>query len=361
LKDEVARKLLEGIRKYGLENVSTLSKWIGIPVETARYMIWSELPKYNVGVGVSINLQKIGLSRWLLEFKPANKSYTELIENALKSQGLMYSSRIIPENSSHSIVATPFGEDDKLREELEILRDSGVLESYSLDELEWARYLSFDPTFYDFRTESWSFSWSDLERRREPLLTPYSKGGPIDADYKDILILKELRENVPRTLSKLSKKIKLDQHNLRYHYKNHAKQAIQGYYLKYIPHEDDDSHAIIKFVYEIANERALIEARTVACSIPFTDRIQKTERQYVWNVQCPGEFVSGLLSYVNRKFVEIPGKLRMLMIDNKSIYHGPIPAQLYDENSGKWHYYPKIALPLKKIVRGMPPDGSRKS
>jgi DNA-binding Lrp family transcriptional regulator len=361
LKDEVAHKLLEGIRKYGLENVSTLSKWIGIPVETARYMIWHELPKYNIGVGVSINLQKIGLSRWLLEFKPVNKNYTEAIENALKSQGLMYAARMIPDNSLHSIVATPFGEDSKLREEFDSLKDSGIVESYSLDELEWARYLSFDPTFYDFRTDGWNFKWSDLERRREPLLTPYAKGGPFDVDYKDILILKELRENVPRTLSKLSKKIKLDQHNLRYHYKNHAKQAIQGYYLKYIPHETDDSHATMKFVYEIANERSLIEARTVAVSIPFTNWIVKTERQYVWTVSCPGEFVSGLLSYVNRKFVEIPGKIRLLMIDNKSVYRGPIPSQLYDENSGKWHYYPKIAVPLKRIARNAPSDDSRKS
>lgn len=361
MKDEIARKLLEGIRKYGLENVSTLSKWIGIPVETARYMIWKELPKYNIGVGVSINLQKIGLSRWLLEFKPTNKNYTEPIEDALKPCGLMHATRKVPENSSHSVVATPFGEDGKLREELDSLKHSGILENYSLEEIEWSRYLSFDPTFYDFKTDKWNFKWSDLERRREPLLTPYTKGGPIDADYKDILILRELRENVPRTLSKLSKKVKLDQHNLRYHYKNHAKQAIQGYYLKYAHRGLQNGFSCLKFIYEIASERALIDARTVAVSIPFTTSILKTEKEHVWTVNCPGDYVGGLLSYVNQKFIEIPGKLRLLMIDAKSIYHGPIPSQMFDEDSGKWHYYPKIALPLRRIAHSMTLDESRKS
>jgi DNA-binding Lrp family transcriptional regulator len=346
LREEIVRKLLEGIRRYGLENISTLSKWIGIPVETARYMLWQELPKYNIHVGVSINFSGIGLSRWVLEFKPKNKVYAQPIENALKnSGGVLHFSRQIPDNSTLALIATPFGEDNKIKDEFENLKRGGMLESYSFEELEWMRHLSFDPTFYDFKQRKWSFDWEELEKDKEPFLTPVSKNSALQVDYKDIMILKELREQVPRTLSRLSKRLKIDQHNLRYHYKNHARLAIQGYYLKVIQKQRGGEESVsIRFLYEIANEKSLIEARTVAVSLPFTTSVWKTERTYGWAVRCPGEYVNGLLSYVNRKFTTISGRLRMLIVDANSEYSGPIPVSMFDESSGTWNYSPTIAV-----------------
>jgi DNA-binding Lrp family transcriptional regulator len=351
LREEIIRKLLEGIRRYGLENISTLSKWIGIPVETARYMIWQELPKYNIEVRVSINFARIGLSRWILEFRPKNKSHTQPIENALRAGGgLVHCAREVPDNSSFAHVATPIGEDFKLKEEFENMRRSGILDHYSFEEIEWTRHLSFDPTFYDFNERRWNFDWEDLEKKKEPLFTPLSKNSSLQVDYKDIMILNELREQVPRTLSKLSKKLKLDQHNLRYHYKNHARLAIQGYYLRRMPKDRDgkENNASIKFLYEIANEKSLNEARTVAVSIPFTSLVWKTARTYGWAVHCPGEYINGLLSYVNKRFTNIQGRLRLLMVDANSEFSGPIPIQLFDESSGKWKYYPAIALTVAR-------------
>ena len=352
MREEVIRKLLEGIRRYGLENISTLSKWIGIPVETARYMIWQELPKYNVGVGVSINFARIGLSRWILEFKPQNKMHTQSIENALKNNGgLIRCARRVPDNSSFTQVVTPFRQDQKLKDEFGNLKRAGILESYSFEEVEWMRHLSFDPTFYDFKERKWSFYWEDIEKKKEPLFTPFSKSSSVQVDYKDILILKELREQVPRTLSKLSKRLKLDQHNLRYHYKNHARLAIQGYYLKLLRNDSGNENASIKFVYQIANEKSLIEARMVAVSIPFTTLVWKTENTYGWAVHCPGEYVNGLLSYVNRKFSSIQGRVRLLMVDAASEFSGPIPHQLFDESSCSWNYSPTIALIAARKVQ----------
>jgi DNA-binding Lrp family transcriptional regulator len=348
------RKLLEGIRRYGLENISTLSKWIGIPVETARYMIWQELPKYNIDVRVSINFSRIGLSRWILEFKPNNKLHTLPIENALKvGGGMMHCSRVVPDNSTFAHIAAPLGEDYKLRNELESLRRTDILDYFSFEEIEWMRHLSFDPTFYDFKQRKWNFDWKDLDKKKEPLLTPMSKNSPFQVDYKDIMILNQLREQVPRTLSKLSKRLKIDQHNLRYHYKNHARVAIQGYYLSLTQkgREYGKQNASLKFLYQIANEKSLIEARTVAVSLPFTTLVWKTERTYGWAVRCPGEYVNGLLSYVNEKFTTIQGKLRLLFVDANSEFSGSIPIQMLDELSNKWQYSPTIALTSVRRVQ----------
>ncbi|MGI0084430.1 MAG: hypothetical protein ACREBQ_05045, partial [Nitrososphaerales archaeon] len=142
MREDTIQRLLDGIRKYGLENVSTLSKWIDIPVETARYMIWEELPKHSIEVGVSINLPRIGLGRWLLEVKPARKSYANSIEASIKEgAGLMYLARTMPSNTSYALMGIPFGEERKLKEELDHLRASKVIEDYSFEEVEWMRHV----------------------------------------------------------------------------------------------------------------------------------------------------------------------------------------------------------------------------
>lgn len=337
---------MEGIRRYGLENVSTLSKWIDIPVETARYMIWEELPKHSIGVGVSVNYPSIGLGRWSLFIKPSKKSMTSSIESFLKQGvGLIYLARILPSNSIYSELCIPFGEQYKLKEELEQLKSSDIIKSYEMDEFEWSRYVSFNPSFYDFKERSWKFDWKDAEESMEPLLTPNAKEeqAPI-IDYKDLLILRELQEKVPRTLSKLSRKLGLDQHNLRYHYKSHARRAIQGYYVKLLPDPGNLSQSTMIFRYKIETQSAYAKARSIALSLPFTTMLWKTEKDFYWYVSSPGEFTNDTLSYVNEKFEEIVGDLEMFPVDSKSEFSGYIPVELYDEHSDKWKYEPKSAL-----------------
>ena len=187
------------------------------------------------------------------------------------------------------MLGIPFGEQYKLREQLAHLRSSNIIESYSLDEVEWIRDISLNPAMYDFKERDWKFDWEDLDKNREPLTISETKEDQAPmVDYKDILILKELQQGVPRTLSKLSKRIGLDQHNLRYHYKTHVRRAISGYYLRLVPQDSGRYHTSILFSHELQNEKSLADARSVSLRIPFTQRAWKTERNYCWLTQCPG-------------------------------------------------------------------------
>jgi DNA-binding Lrp family transcriptional regulator len=348
LKEKTIHKLLEGIRRYGLENVSTLSKWIDIPVETARYMVWEELPKHCISVGVTVNFPRIGLGRWMLTFTPVEKSYTSGIEEFLRDgAGLMYMGRVMPQNSGFATFGIPFGEHYKLRDQLEHLRNSNILENYTLDELEWNRNVSFNPTFFDFKDRSWKFTWEDVDKAKEPPLSPEirEEQAPV-VDYKDILILKELQRSVPRTLSKLSKTIGLDQHNLRYHYKTHVRRAIAGYFLRLVPKGAISEQTTMIFIHEFTNEKVFNESRQMALAIPFTQRVWKTERYFCWYVSCPGEHTNAVLRYVNEKFTRMPGRLNVLNIDTTSEYAGLLPHTLFNEEKGSWNYEPKSALSI---------------
>ncbi len=348
LREKTFHKLLEGIRRYGLENVSTLSKWIDIPVETARYMIWEELPKHNISVGISVNLPRIGLGSWMLQLEPTEKTHANAIEEYLKDNaGMMFIARVIPTNAIYGVAGIPFGEQFKLREQLEHLKSNRAINSFSMDEIEWTRHISFNPLFYDFNEKKWSFDWKQVEEYREPLLTPYSKEDQLPlVDHKDLLILKELQLRVPRTLSKLSDSLDMDQHNIRYHSKNHARQAIQGYFMKLVPKDSGDFHSSIVFFYEHTSEKTLAEARSIALTLPFSTKVWKTDKEYCWYVSCPGEYTSSVLRYLNYRFASIPGTLRYSILDPKSEFNGIIPYHLFDENSGAWKYEPKNSLQI---------------
>jgi len=350
LREKTFHRLLEGIKRYGLENVSTLSKWIDIPVETARYMIWEELPKHCITVGITVNLPRIGLGRWMLYYRPVDKSFTPAIETFLKEgAGLMYQGRVLPNNGSFAVFGIPFGEHYKLRDQLDYLHSSNIVEDYSLDEIEFIRNVSFNSSFYDFKTRKWKFDWDEIEEFREPLVTPdLSEDSAPVVDYKDILILKELQQSVPRTLSKLSGMIGLDQHNLRYHYKTHARRAIAGYYLKLSQGTAPDTQTTMIFMQKLESTGSLDEGRQVALNIPFTQLVWKTEKYFCWYASCPGEYTNGLLRYVNDKFAKIPGRLEVLNIESGSEYQTTIPHTLFDERSGNWKYEPKSALTVIK-------------
>ena len=288
----------------------------------------------------------------MLRFVPGNKSETSVTINFLKSRaGLMYLGQCLPDNSGLAFLGIPFGEHYKLREQLEQLRNSEVLQMYSLEEVEWLRNVSFNPIFFDFKSRTWNFDWTDAENSKEPLLTPEAKEeqAPI-IDYKDILILKELQKGVPRTLSKLSKTIEIDQHNLRYHHKHHVRRAISGYYLKMLPVDLPKYQSTLVFIFEPANDQALLDARAVALTIPFTQSVWKCDRNYCWYVSCPGMYTNEVMSYVNEKFLKIPGALRHIPINSSTEFTDTIPHHLFNEHRGCWEYDPEAPLspPVKK-------------
>jgi hypothetical protein len=305
---------------------------------------------HNVRMRLTVALPKIGLGRWMLHVTPTQKSYTDSIDSFLKeSGGPLYIGRVIPENTSVSLLAIPFGEQYKLTDQLAHLRNENTIESYSLDEVKWIRSVSINPSMYDFKKRDWKFTWDEVDRVKEPLATPeIIEEQAFSFDYKDILILKELQKAIPRTLSKLSKSVGLDQHKLRYHYKAHVRRATHGYYLRLVPSDSGETYSTLLFTHEAQNERTLADARAISLRIPFTQRAWKTERNYCWVTQCPGDYTSGFMRYVNEKFMEIPGKVTISYIDTMSEYFGTIPHNLFNEYKGIWTYEPKAALQMVK-------------
>src|SRR5487761_568811 len=215
----IIETLLTGIHKYGLENISKLSEHVDIPTETARYMIWKELPAHSIGIGVSIDLSKIGLERWISEIQPRNKGLVDAVESILKDDlGLLYMARTMPAHTQIALFGIPFGEENKLRDQLERLRQMNLLERFTLEKAQQFSEVSFNPSFYDFQKSEWSFRLDDVDRYEmqqsiaSASLASSNKGNDkhnysTSVDYKDLLILKSFQEQMPKRLSDLSNRI----------------------------------------------------------------------------------------------------------------------------------------------------------
>jgi DNA-binding Lrp family transcriptional regulator len=344
--------LFDAIKSHGLENVRVLAESAKIPLETARYMTWHEFPKHLISYDVVIDYEALGLGRWILEFTPASTISGAKFQNGIlgNGTGVIYSGKVIPENSYVAILAIPFREQYKLYVEMENLIKLGIIENYSLSEIRKFRSLSFNPQFYRFRDRRWNFSWKDVEiyqRKAKNLDIPSNKKQRNDGlmlDYKDLLILKEFQRRIPKSISKLAKRIGLDPYNIRYHYNEHARRVILGYRLKVIPDSMSRRSSFI-FVFtptDVKND-GFETARSIASSLPFTDSVWETEKEYYWSASCPGEFSNELLRFTSNKFGNIRGKLRSITLDSTSEFQGTIPYQFYDGNARKWSYSPKIS------------------
>lgn len=349
---ETVVALLDAIRTNGLDNVSLLSEKAGIPIETARYMIWHELPGHFVSLDVDIDFESLGLRRWMIEFTPSESSSTgRRIHNGILGggAGVVYAARVVPVNSYVAFLAIPLGDHYKLWMELEHLSKAGLIHNYSLKEIRLMRSISLNPSFYSFRESQWSFSWEDVDKYEQEIkqvvgdhLSFSEESKILQVDYKDILILREFERRIPKSISGLAKSLHQDPFNIRYHYNQHARYAIRNYRIKVIP-KKPQSRCTFVFLFGQEGGDDLARARSTALSLPFTDSEWMMEKEYGWSVSCPGEYANELFQHVSRKFTRIKGNLRFLMLDSASEFRATIPWQFFDSEAGKWNYAPSIS------------------
>ncbi|MHB1908770.1 MAG: hypothetical protein ACYCQJ_07835 [Nitrososphaerales archaeon] len=340
-------KLLWSITSLGLDNISAISDYSGIPIETARYMIWHELQNHHVSVGIDIDFGRIGLAQWLIEIK--KEANIQTIMGFLNGEiGLSYLPYTMVSDTVIAFVAIPENQSYKLEALLEYLVSIGAIRNYTMEKIAFSRHVSFDHSYYNFRKSEWQFDWKDVESRRmnktvPSLSYPNSSRSPT-VDYKDLLILREFQRKVPRSISKLASVLECDSFNARYHYNNHAKHAIKGYYLKVRPYLSVDEQSSFLFVYKFAKEKDFEEARRIALSLPFTTMEMVTEQTYAWFASLPGEYTNSTFRYLDQHFLNLGSKLKHFAIDSSTELLHTIPCELFDQNEGMWDYAPKIAL-----------------
>lgn len=343
---------MKAVERIGLDNITAISKKTGVPVESLRYIVWTELPKHGIDFSVSIDLSRIGLGIHMLQAEPELKEFADAVETILKaSKVIVELNRIMPTNSLVGFANIPYGQEDLLSGELQKLVQSGILRSFSLERVEWIRSVSINLDYYDFATKSWHIDWDKITATTDSLSIGEQQKFKFQSamtDYKDLIILSEIQKKIPRTITELSRRTGLEPYNLRYHYIRHAKSAICGYHAQVLNKQKRPGHSSFVFIHGIESYQNFVEARKVALALPFTTSEWKTKKGYCWSVICPGEFSNEVQKFVTEKFAKIPGPLNFLLIDSTNVHVSTLPRGLFDEREGRWREY--RITPLAKVI-----------
>lgn len=352
------RRLVVAICKYGLDNVTVLADHCKLPVETARYMIWNELPRHGISVGVEVDFEAMGLEQFVVKVTATRKPDREVIASFFDDEiGL---NALLFHMISDSIVflcAVPKGQHLNLERILNYLANSGIITSYEMKKIMWLNYKSLDPSYFDFRKGIWTVDWKAVELESIMLkVDERERSDPSDyfdhlqmanfvgrkVDMCDLLILRALQRKVPRSISKLERSIGSDQHSLRYHYKKHVKPLVKRFYLKFQSGESrGDSQNLVLFTYKPKEKSDYVEALRIVCSFPFTVVEWNSLEEYSWLVRLPNEFASPALKYLDHRTSRLPGSLTHSLIDSASELSRPFTSQLFDSETSSWKYEPK--------------------
>src|SRR5579859_4409292 len=164
LKQKQFHKLVQAISRFGLDNVTILADYSDIPIETARYMIWHELPQHYISVGVDIDFSRVGLTQWMVKIDAARKLDKDFIASFFHDEiGVTSLLSVMLTNSLAMLVAIPENQHHKLERILEYLETSKVIQKYSMNKIEWIRHVSLDPSHYDLQKRKWTFDWKNIE------------------------------------------------------------------------------------------------------------------------------------------------------------------------------------------------------
>ena len=275
--DPVNAKIIEALGKDDPRNLLALAKKIGLPPTTVTFRVKKLIQKGFLNIKAKTNSHKLGLMKAVL-FAHTNHGHTEILLKAIENTGYWtYTAKCYGKfNGLYAVFSFPFECKAALEEYLERAEQLGALSNY---ELFWiTNIFEVAPSFsqFDFKRKAWNFAWQDWlheimnssthlpERLKDP------KSYEINADYIDLLILKELEKDGLRDFTELSKVAKLTPQAIRHRFHQHIlkRNLITEFELATLPYPLQVSD-LCAFVFSFKNESAMAKFANSLIDKPF--------------------------------------------------------------------------------------------
>ena len=275
--DPVNAKIIEALGKDDPRNILALAKKIDLPPTTVAFRVKKLIEKGFLNIKAKTNSHKLGLMKAVL-IAHTNHGHTETLLKAIENTGYWtYTARCYGKfNGVYAVFSFPFEHKTSLEEYIERARQLGALSNY---ELFWTTNIfevapSFDQ--FDFRRKAWNFAWQEWLREimhssahlPEHLRNPESYD--INADYIDLLILKELEKDGLRDFTKLSKVAKITPQAIRHRFHQHIlkRNLITEFELATLPYPLQVSD-LCAFVFNFKNESVMAKFANSLIDKPF--------------------------------------------------------------------------------------------
>ncbi|MCS7113105.1 MAG: hypothetical protein RMJ00_00995 [Nitrososphaerota archaeon] len=332
-------KIIKAIHIFGPRNYTAIAGITGIPVETVRYKINTQLRNKGVKVYAHIDYGKLGLARYILRlrFNPEIELYASKILDKLAEVGyLYYYGRTIPKWEYICEVALPPGLELKYRIFLDKIMEDGIIERYSMERITSIRYLSMDVNFYDFERRVWNIPLDngyDIDRDGFEISIEEDVCTDPWIDLIDLKIIAWNQVDAYLTPTDIAKRIMCEPKKVLYHYKEHViKQGIIKRYIVLVGWNYQDMRTII-VEFKDVNRDMVDRVRSVMEKIPFVirDTISEYPITYTSYMLIPTQYIVPILEYIAGRIASLRRNLEYEIIDAKKSQSYTIPYEMYDD------------------------------
>lgn len=347
-------KLLETIKRVGVQNYSLLSRLTGLNAETIRYKVNRHLTRLGLATTINVNYGQLGLSMGYLIVKPngnATKSWAD------RMSYLIFAGKRMGTNKHFCLTAVPYRLKKKYIDSLEQLKTEGLIEEYDYKELYWMRYPPFRPEYYDFDSKSWKIDWNRFE-------TTMSEIGPSfldvnresDVDYIDLKILSSMMKDPTVPLAKTAKDISVNPRTVRYHHAEHVLKNgfILSNNIRWVkPFQEGNPGGVVQAVIisRKLDDVGITKVRKFCNSLPFTWLEAGSEdRTYIALVDIPIADFQTCIQQIEIHLAGAGDSYDVDMLDASKSRPLTIPEEMYEPKRG-WRLYTPEEIKNRPLVK----------
>lgn len=231
--DPLNMKILSAMWKFGPRNLLEVSRRTNLPFTTVYHRVHKLEAKSKRIVYLDPQTNRLGLVRVLVPVT-ARVGNEELVARALRIPNLWYVINGCEGSFTHlSSHRVPFLSVSDLKRYISYLHMSGLITNFK-----FIATTDPIPNFPDFRyyvpdRKQWSFQWERWARALRQI-TPKVIDDPedykLDADYRDLLIIKELEKNGRKTFAELAPILGISLQAVKYRYDRLVSAGIIKYF-----------------------------------------------------------------------------------------------------------------------------------
>ena len=343
-------KLLETIKRVGVQNYSLLSRLTGLNAETIRYKVNRHLTRLGLATTINVNYGQLGLTMGYLVVKPNGSSGKSWMD---RMSYVIFSGKRMGTTKNFCLTAVPFRLKKKYIDNLDQLKSEGLIEEYEYTELYWMRYPPFRPEYYDFDDKAWKVDWNRFESTLSEIGPSFlDVNRESQVDFIDLKILSSMMKDPTVPLAKTAKDINVNPRTVRYHHAEHVLKSgfILSNNIRWVkPFQEGNPGGVVQAVIisKKLDESGITRVRKFCNSLPFTWlEAGNEERTYLALADIPIADFQTCIQQIELHLQGAGASYEVEMLDVSKSRPLAIPEEMFEPKRG-WRLYTEEELRRK--------------
>jgi len=342
---DLEARIARAIDSVGPRNVAQLARLTGAHQETIRYKIKKRFVGRGFRFQADVDFSKLGLCLYWanVTVHPLHYPNASRLFEALNREGyLIHFSKVLPGGYFVSLFAIPIGKGEELEKLLNNLMSMKIITGFSLSGVLVERHKPMDVAHFDFQKDRWEVDWQKIRNAPSLPLRPEKPKVSRNADEVDMLLIKELQIDGLQHVSKIAKKLKVNEKTLEYHYRTHVlkDKLVPKYRVRWLRDLTRTvGHAMLVVVLTMrgTDERSYEKLQNAVNRIPYLWVEYRLDGgAYVAILGVPANEFMEMMGYVNDELKQLDSKVETEFEKVGESLTYTIPYHMFSD--GRWRF-----------------------